>query len=323
MTSPSKILFSAPAHFLDTNNLTKNCKFEVDFIEIRTKREFERLPHKNDYIGWVVNPCPEFIIDQDIFRDMPNLRAICTPSTGKSHINVEDAEKSNVTIRGLLDTKFVDTITASSEFTFFLCLAAIRNARLSINSVLNGHWRDKEDELRGREVSELTIGIIGLGRIGSNLKRYFDAMGAEVCFFDTKFGERERQTLRGHEHMETLLAKSDVVITSVTLNPTSIGMCNTQFFETMKDGAIFINTSRGDVVVEADLLAALKKGKISACALDVLSNENEPNFLTKSKIWEFSKKNHNVLITPHMAGLSTDSERKAQTYAFQLLLEHL
>ena len=100
-------------------------------------------------------------------------------------------------------------------------------------------------------------------------------------------------------------------------------MVDEQFFSKMKKGAIYVNTSRGDVVDESMLLAALNNGTLSACALDVMSNENRPGFLQENPLVEYARMNNNLILTPHMAGLTFDSEIKAQFAALDLLLEGL
>ena len=90
----------------------------------------------------------------------------------------------------------------------------------------------------------------------------------------------------------------------------------------MKDGVYFINTSRGDVVDETDLLNFLKNGKIEAAGLDVISDELKGDFNNHPLI-DYAKKHDNLIITPHMAGLTYDSERKAQTASFHAIKDYL
>ena len=321
MNEKMKILFSAPTQFLDLIKLQKSSPFEINFHEIRTQKEIFELRNKEEFYGWVVNPCPEFIIDESILDLFQNMRVITTPSTGKSHIELSATTKRDIVVRGLLESNVVSSITASSEFTFMLCLNAVRKARSSFRAVIDGHWRDMEHELRGREIRELTVGIIGFGRIGCNLKKYFDSMGSKVVVFDTDPSKTKELDRKNCGTVDQILAQSDIVITPVTLSETNERMANAQFFSKMKQGSIFINTSRGDVVDEVALLRALESGKLSACALDVLSSENKPDFLNDNPLVKYSQNNDNLILTPHMAGLTFDSEIKAQTAALKLLLE--
>ena len=314
------ILFSAPINFIGKENFNAINDYEICFIEIRTKEEIQQLKIKKDVVAWLVNPCPEFLINDSILNNFENLKVIVTPSTGKSHIDLNYCKANNIAVKGLLDSPVVKEITASSEFTLLLCLAAIRNLRAAFSSVTNGNWRNVENNLRGREISELKIGIIGFGRIGNNLANYFLSMGSEVFINDPyiNYDSINNEIVICNE-IDELLRNCDVIVTSVTLNESTKYLVNKDFINKMKDGVIYINTSRGDVVDESELLNALETGKISSCALDVLSGENKKGFLDNNKLVEYAKSNENLIITPHIAGLTIDSETKAQKAAFNLL----
>ena len=201
----------------------------------------------------------------------------------------------------------------------------VRNLNQAISEVKKGNWRNIENKLRGREIKELKIGNIGFGRIGKNLYKYFDAMGSDVSYYDPYFNDLNNEYPYNSkiDDLYKLLNSSDLVITPVTLNKTTYKLVDKKFINEMKDGSILINTARGDVVDEEALYDALVTKKISACGLDVLSNENKNIFLTENKLLEYAKSNSNLIITPHIAGLSTDSETKAQNAAFQLILDNI
>ena len=150
-------------------------------------------------------------------------------------------------------------------------------------------------------------------------------MGSKVFFYDP-FLTNQKNTIPRDiriDKLSKLLKESDLVVTSVTLNESTYKMVNKKFLDRMKDGAVLVNSSRGDVVDEMALLNALKTKKLSACALDVISNENNSNFLVENELIKYAKENDNLIITPHIAGLSSDSETKAQKAAFKLVLDYL
>jgi len=319
------ILFSAPVKFMKKDDFSPPKGFEIVFFNIRNLRDFNDLSEKNNVVAWLVNPCPEFFIDESVLKKLPNIKLIVTPSTGKSHLDQDYCLENDIEIRGLLDSHVVKSITASSEFTFLLCLAAVRKLNLAVESVSNGFWRDREEDLRGREISELSIGIIGFGRIGQNLSRYFTSMNSKIYAYDPFLKDLDHipENIEFIKDQKYLLKISDLVITSVTLNESTFKMVNEEFFRNMKKGAIYVNTSRGDVVDEDALLNALETKKISYCSLDVISGENSEDFLQNNKLVKYSKKYKNLIITPHMAGLTIDSETKAQKAAFEMLKEAL
>ena len=150
-------------------------------------------------------------------------------------------------------------------------------------------------------------------------------MGSDISYYDPYFNDLNNEYPYNSkiDDLYKLLNSSDLVITPVTLNKTTYKLVDKKFINEMKDGSILINTARGDVVDEEALYDALVTKKISACGLDVLSNENKNSFLTENKLLEYAKSNSNLIITPHIAGLSTDSETKAQNAAFQLILDNI
>ena len=175
-----------------------------------------------------------------------------------------------------------------------LFLNVVRNFPQAIKNVEKGNWRVDENVMRGREISCLKIGIVGLGRIGGNLARYLKAMGAEIHFFDPNV---KNQDYNKHEKLTTMLPICDAVFTCVHVASDTIGMVDSQFINNMKYGSFYINTSRGEIVIEDNLIDALKSGKIKAAGVDVISNENVED-INENKLIRYSKNNNNLLITP-------------------------
>ena len=121
MKNKKIILFSAPKNFISNPNFSCPKGYEVQFYELREEYDFERIEFKDDVISWLVNPCPEFFIGEKILCQLPNLKILVTPSTGKTHID-QNFCINKIILKGLLDSPVVSQITASSEFTFMLCL---------------------------------------------------------------------------------------------------------------------------------------------------------------------------------------------------------
>jgi D-3-phosphoglycerate dehydrogenase / 2-oxoglutarate reductase len=119
-----------------------------------------------------------------------------------------------------------------------------------------------------------------------------------------------------------VLAEGDVVAICVHLDETTKEMVTDSWFDQMKPGAYFLNTSRGEVVNEDAMLRALESGKLAAAAVDVISNE-QSEAISLHPVIRYARSNNNLLITPHMAGLTIDSEMKAGEYAYDALISHL
>ena len=161
--------------------------------------------------------------------------------------------------------------------------------------------------LMSREIGELTIGVIGVGRIGSTVARIFHALGARVLGYDV----RERGDLEGILDFVTkdeLLSVADVVTMHTDLNPTSRRLMGVKEFSLMKPTAYFINASRGPVVDTEALIAALDSRRIAGAAIDVLEgesdlfgNELDPSEPLNHPFYEQLAAMPNVIITPHIA----------------------
>ena len=305
--SNKKILVTTPLHFMD--------KIKKEFLKFdscifyygATVQEVKKII-KNVEI-WVTSPSPNYLINNKILKYAKNLKYIISPSTGSNHISKIDCKKLKIKILTLRNTKIVKNISASSEYTFALMLGLIRNINKASQITKSGHWRDMEDYLRGFELQNKNVGIVGFGRIGSNLARYCKAFKMNIFAFDPNITIKTKY-VNQCKNIKKILKYSDILFICVHLDKKTNQMVNGKWFSNMKKNSIFINTSRGEIVDEKSLLKALKYNKIKGAALDVLSDEK--NILgKKNSLIEYSKYNENLLITPHIAGLTFDSEYKA------------
>lgn len=166
--------------------------------------------------------------------------------------------------------------------------------------------RSRNDELCGK-----TLGIVGPGRIGSEIARLASAFGMRVKAARRNYVAGMQlpyiDAVYPRERLHDLLCESDFVVVAVSLTPETRGMIAEAEFQAMKPGAIFVNVSRGPVVDEAALLRALKSGHLGGAALDVFELEPLP---TNSEFWALS----NVIVTPHVAGLSRHASRRAMEF---------
>tara|TARA_Y200000002_G_scaffold383282_1_gene404806 strand:+ start:5322 stop:6278 length:957 start_codon:yes stop_codon:yes gene_type:complete len=313
-----KILVSAPLNFIDKNKLKE---FKNEELIINPLKDYDSVINfnKDKIVAWMVNPCPEYFVSGEILSSFKDLKIIVTPSTGSTHIDNDYCKKNNITVKTLRDTNVTQTITASSEFTLALFLNVIRNFPKAMENISNNLWRVNENQIRGREVSCLSIGIVGLGRIGGNVARYLNSMGADINYFDPYVND---ETYKKFKDLNKMLSICDAVFICVHVAEDTIDMVNFDFIKNMKDNSYFINTSRGEIIVEQDLVDALQSGKIKAAGVDVIRNENSDK-IDDNLLVQYASKNNNLIITPHIAGLSTDSESKAQIAAFKMIFNFL
>jgi phosphoglycerate dehydrogenase-like enzyme len=312
-----KLLITAPIDFLP--ELKKAIQDETDalFSYGADHDQIKVLLKGNAFDGWMVAPCPTYFIDREMLTLCPSLKIIATPSTGSNHIEVSYLQEKGIKLYTLRESNSVSQIYASSEYTFNLMISTIRKTPFAFQSVLHGKWREAEFDFRGRELHGLTLGIIGFGRIGSNLARYSLAFGMKIIAFDP-YATIENHDVVQFNNINEMLPEADVIVVSVHLNQETYKMINDSVFSLMKDGVYFINTSRGDIVDENDFLKYLMNGKIEAAGVDVISDELTSD-INDNILVKYARKEDNLIITPHIAGLTYDSERKAQAAAYNAI----
>ena len=306
-----EVLFSAPYKFFK-NKLKKIKRKKVIFKEIWEKHH----PFMSKDIKiWIVNPGQKFIINKNILDYFPNLKIIATPSTGSNHINLNECKKKNIKVISLLSNrKRLNDIRASSEFTFLLILNSLRRIQNMENEIRSGNWRDNEDKMRGNELFEKKVGIVGLGRIGTNVASWCNSFGAKVCYYDPfkKIKKYEKRSL------VYIFKNCDIISISAELNKKTKDLIDNKLLNKLKNNSHLINTSRGEIINQNHLMKFIRKTKKKIyVTTDVLSGEVKGKPLNKNvvKLHESGK----IFITPHVAGATYESQFKAA----QIVIEQI
>ncbi len=239
--------------------------------------------------------------DANILRHLPRLKIIARLGVGYDNIDVKTA-----TALGICVTITADGSTQSvAEHTLALILALNRMLLEADNSVRSGNWSRRQQLVRP-DLHTLSLGIIGVGRIGSRVAQIARAgFGMEVLGYDPYLSEAEIRRRGAHPctAFEELAGRTDILSLHVPGNNETHQMICKRTLAQVKPGALLINTSRGSVIDESSLIAALESGRIGGAGLDVF--ENEPLDI-KSRLTMFP----NVILSPHTAGLSSNSIRQ-------------
>jgi lactate dehydrogenase-like 2-hydroxyacid dehydrogenase len=311
-----KVLFSAPFSFLLEFLDEYIEEYDVEFLEIWQVSDIPDQAHHYDV--WIPNPGQNFIIDDAILENFSSLKVISTPSTGTNHISFTDCAKRFVKVFGLMDQRQgLNQISASAEFTFLKILASLRNLRESWSEVNDGRWRHNEDDMRGHEVKEKNYGLIGMGRIGNKLVKYLDSFGAtNIVFYDIAVVQDDLVKAK-LVTLEDIFKTSDVVVICVALNEETKGMVDLHLLTKLKRNAHLINTSRGEIINESDLMTVLDSREDIKFSADVLSGEVESGCLNEQML--LLHKSNRINITPHIAGATYGSQKKAATLAFDII----
>ena len=241
-------------------------------------------------------------IDKEVITAAPKLKLIATATTGLDHIDVGYAQEKGIKVVSLQGEDLKE-ITGTAELAFGLILSLVRRIPESFNDIKAGNWDRKK--FLGNNLAGKMLGIIGLGRLGSIMAKYGQAFGMSVMAYDS------RKEAVGNAQLvdfDTLLAKADIISIHAPLNGQTVNMFNESVFKKMKDSAYLINTARGAIVNETDLLAALESKIVAGYAADVLSGEVEfKKDASGHPLVKYAKIHDNIIITPHIGGYTVES----------------
>ena len=234
--------------------------------------------------------CNKSIMNRMTLKDAKNVKYIGLFATGYNNVDIEYTNERNITVcnAGSYSTNAV------AQHVFALILEHYNKVGEYNKFVKDGGWIHSEKFSPFKPMKEMdgrTLGIVGYGSIGKKVAKIAQAFDMKVLAYNRS--PKKEESVRFVE-MDELLEKSDIVSIHCPLNSDSEKMCNKEFFEKMKDGALFINTSRGGVVDEQALIDAVKSKKISGAGLDVVAVEPMEKH---EEILDID----NIIITPHSA----------------------
>ena len=236
-----------------------------------------------------------------------NMKFISVLATGYNIVDYTYAREKGIPV-----TNIPTYGTASvAQFAIALLLEICHHVAHHDGAVHEGRWEQNPDwcfwDYPLIELADKTMGIIGFGRIGQTTGKIAGALGMKVLAYD-KFPNDAGRALATYVELDELLAQSDVVVMHTPLFPDTEKMINKDTIAKMKDGVIFINNSRGQLVAEQDLADALNSGKVYAAAVDVVSTEpiHGDNPLLKAK---------NCIITPHISWAPKESRQRIMNIA--------
>jgi phosphoglycerate dehydrogenase-like enzyme len=239
----------------------------------------------------------------EMLQAADKLKVISCATTGSDHISREGLDQRGIPVRTLKeDPEVLRNITPAAELSFALLMALARKLPAAVQHVKEGGWT--REEFPGVMLRGKTLGLIGCGRIGGWMARYARAFGMDVIGHDP-FLQIFPDTI-GKATLAEVFAQSDFVSVHVHLSPETTGMATKALIDSMKPGAFLINTSRGAIVDESALLAALESGRLGGAGLDVLEGEPET---AHHPLVRYAKTHDNLLITPHVGGFSPDAVR--------------
>lgn len=286
---------------LNPGDLSYGRLFELGDVTVYegTDTAAEAIARIGDSEIVLVNKVP---ITEEILAACPSIRLICVQATGYNIVDCEACARHGIPVTNV-PTYGTDAV---AQFTMALVLEMCHRIGLHNHSVHEGQWCKSEVfcywltpqmELAGK-----TLGILGFGRIGRAVGKLAKAFGMKVIAYNHSQCE-EGKAIAEYVDLDTLFAQSDILSLHCPLTAETDAIINAETLAKMKDGAMLVNTARGGLVVEEDLLAALNSGKLRYAAVDVVSQEPmlPDNPLLKTR---------KCIITPHIAWAPIESRQR-------------
>jgi lactate dehydrogenase-like 2-hydroxyacid dehydrogenase len=293
--------------------------------------QIESLPdpnHDNDKVlqnADVVMAPLGFNFDRGKIDRCPNLKIIASSTLRVPHVDVEYAHSKGIKVCHLGNQKkLLETITSTAELTWGLIIALTRRIPWAHKTVCDGEWRGRSFGSRTqRMLSAMSLGIVGLGRLGSLVASYGRAFGMKVYYYSPS---SRSHTYKRCQSLSELASCSDIVSVHAHLKPDTEKLISREFIQAMKTGTFIVNTSRGELIDESALLDALVSGHLGGAALDVLAGEYNPDFksgLRDSPLVKYAKTHDNLILTPHYGGATLDAWIKTQYEIIRLIMKAL
>ena len=266
-----------------------------------------------------------FTFDKKKIEKCKMLQVIATPTTGIFHIDKDFAEKQNIAICSLKNQQaFLSTITPTAELAWGLILCVTRYIPWAHESVCKGKWEGRRfSRQTPKMLSKMSLGIIGLGRLGTLVAGYGDSFGMQVFYYDPYI--KESRFTKCH-NLEELAKTCEIVSVHTHLSKETENLVDQSFMEAMPRGSYIINTARGGIVDENALLELLHSGHIAGAGLDMLAGEHLPGFQEKLKehpLVKYANNHENLVLTPKMGGGTVDAWQKTERKIIDLIIYEL
>lgn len=263
-----------------------------------------------DYDGLIVRSAAQ--ITAKVLSQPGQLKVIARAGVGVDNIDLHAATAAGVLV---LNTAEASTIT-TAEHTFALLLALARHIGPAHQSMARGEW--KRSGFAGHQLAGKTLGIIGFGRIGRTIAERALAFGMQVQAFDQYINAATMMDgkIKMRARFEDMLPDSDVLTFHVPLNDQTRDMLNASNLAQCADGVLIVNASRGGVINEEALLAALNSGQVAGAALDVFSSEP---LGSDSPLRQHDR----LLLTPHLGASTVEAQQAVSTDAAVAVLDYL
>jgi D-3-phosphoglycerate dehydrogenase len=281
-------------------------------VETNAQPDYQHVLEKiNDFTGVLVRSGIK--LDKNLIEKAGNLKYILRPGSGLDIIDLESARNKNIIVINSPE----GNANAVAEHALGMLLSCVNKIPESFEEVKNYVWDRHKNT--GHELMSKTIGVIGYGNTGSAFVKKLSALDVKIFVYD-KYKSGFEKSWFLETNMDAIFENADIVSFHIPLNKETRNLINKEFLDKFEKQILLINTSRGKILNTKDLLEAIQNRKVSKACLDVLENENPATFNKEETIvFDNLLKTKKVLITPHIAGKTSQSEEKI----FSVLIEKL
>ena len=277
---------------------------EISYVVINNDRELIEALNNCDVLWFRLNHKLSRVILKNV-----RCKYILCAVTGLDHIDTKACQDFGIKVISLKgEREFLKEVRATAEHTICLLLSLIRKTKKAFTHVEDGNWNRKL--FKGTELYRKKIGVLGFGRLGKIVAEYASVFGMDVYYYDINPSCKDERYKRC-KSLKDLVKKVDVLSIHVNYDNTNHHLINSEVLSIMNDNIQIINTSRGGIVNEKDIIEFLENHKKTGYATDVVFEE--PN-IENSMIVKYAKKNNNVIITPHIGGNTYESIIKTEEF---------
>jgi D-3-phosphoglycerate dehydrogenase len=303
-----KVLVCDPVSPKGIALLQQRPEFQVQVLSKRLS-EAELIPSMQDVVAMVVRS--ETKVTRKVIEAAPKLKVVGRAGVGIDNVDVEAATEHGVVV---MNTPGGNTVS-TAELSFSMLLSLARKVPQAHASMTGGKWDRKQ--FQGAELAGKTLGVLGLGRIGSEVGKRALAFGMRVLGYDPFLPEARARAL-GIElaDLDEVYRLADFITVHMPVTEQTRGMLDSAAFSKMKPKVCIINCARGEIVVENDLLAALDSGKVAAAALDVFSSEPLPADHP-------FRKHPGLTLTPHLGASTQEAQEKCGVEVAEVITAYL
>ena len=309
-----KIIVCDPISPKGIKMLQARPEFNVVVLE-KTHTEAELIPLVADATALLVRS--ETKVTKKVIEAAKQLKVVGRAGVGIDNVKVDDATAHGVVV---MNTPIGNMVT-TAELTFALLLSLARKVPEAAAGLSQGKWLRKELAKDGVELQGKTLGVLGLGRIGTEVAKRAIAFGMKIVAYDPFLSE-ERAKAIGAElapDLDHLYRVADFITLHLLVTKETSGMLNAAAFAKMKPGVRIVNCARGEIISEPDLIAALESKKVACAALDVFAQEPLP--ADHPYIAQAAK--GNLILTPHLGASTKEAQEKCGIEVAEIVTGYL